>query len=274
MSGAPLVVCVVAAAEVESVSLDAFEAGATAVEERERADGRVELRMGFETLSDAERARGGLPVGTRLEIVNPEEWVESQRPWIDPTRVGPFEIVAPWLRAEVERRADHRIVIDPGGAFGHGGHPSTRLVLRLLPELVSRGTYVIDVGTGTGVLAIAAAVLGATVVAIDSDPVAIATARRNVEQNGVADMVTVELADIGSQRPQADVALVNVTVDGHRVAAPALADTPVIAASGTLRDQLAVGRRLYEPRVLRRRLDEGEWSAAILEPPKSEGPGA
>lgn len=266
MSDALLVVCVVEAGQADTVAFEAFAAGATAVEERTRPDGAVELRVGFETSVSAERALRAMPVDARLEVVDPTAWIQSQRPWIDPTSAGPFEIVATWLADDVPRAARHRIIVDPGGAFGHGGHPSTRLLLELLPEIVEPGLTVVDVGTGTGVLAIAAAMLGAEVVAIDNDPTAVEVARGNVERNDVADRVAVALGDMAAEQATGDVALVNVTLEGHRTVAPHLRAVPVVAVSGLVVDQIAAGVELYEPRVPRRRAAAGDWIAAVLEP--------
>lgn len=84
------------------------------------------------------------------------------------------------------------VVIDPGRAFGHGGHPSTRLALAALVDLVVGGERVLDVGCGSGVLAIAALVLGAaTAVGVDTDPAALAATRDNAVRNGVTERLEV-----------------------------------------------------------------------------------
>ncbi len=264
MSDSLLVICVVGSPDAEPIGVDAFEMGATAIQEQTRADGTVELRIGFESPEAARRALDSLPHGARIEVVDPAAWIESQRRWIEPSSTGPFQIVAPWLTDQVPSTAEHRIVIDPGAAFGHGGHQSTRLLLSMLPDTIGPGTAVVDVGTGTGVLSVAAAHLGATVLAIDSDPAAIDVARSNVALNGVTDRVAVARADIVSLRPDGDVALVNMTLDGHREAAPSLSSVPRVVVSGLLADQLAECVALYGPRQVRRRADEGEWAAAVL----------
>jgi ribosomal protein L11 methyltransferase len=110
-------------------------------------------------------------VGRRL-VVRP--------PWVDPPAGG----------GDSGTRVD--VVIDPGRAFGHGAHPSTRLALAALDELVGGSERVLDIGCGSGVLAIAALALGAgSAVAVDIDPAALAACRANAARNDVADRTTV-----------------------------------------------------------------------------------
>lgn len=119
-----------------------------------------------------------------------EDWAERWRQGLAPRRVGHRLIIAPtWTEPEPEPD-DQVIWIDPQMAFGTGEHATTRGVLRLLEETIRPGDRVLDVGTGSGILAIAAALLGAeTVIAVESDPDAVINARENLERNGVADRV-------------------------------------------------------------------------------------
>ncbi len=117
-----------------------------------------------------------------------------------PMRIGRRLLVTPaWL--DVPPDLDVlSLRIDPGAAFGTGTHPTTRLCLRALERHLMRrqpGVPVIDLGTGTGILAIAAALLGARpVLALDVDPEAVRVARRNVSANGVAEAVRVETGSL------------------------------------------------------------------------------
>ena len=121
-----------------------------------------------------------------------ERWREFHRPVvIAGARPGPgsLRVRPPWEQPQSPSSELHEIVIDPGQAFGTGGHPTTRLCLELLLALAAgerrRGTL-LDVGTGSGVLAIAAALLGfAPVLALDNDPMSLEAARSNASQNGV-----------------------------------------------------------------------------------------
>lgn len=124
-----------------------------------------------------------------------EDWAVKWRQGLRPRRVGERLIVAPtWTEPEAGPE-DVVVWIDPQMAFGTGEHASTRGVLRLLESAIRPGDRVLDVGTGSGILAIAAVRLGAGhVLAVESDPVAIPNARENLERNGVAGSVTLENA--------------------------------------------------------------------------------
>ena len=121
-----------------------------------------------------------------------EAWEETWKRGLEPRRVGERLVVAPsWTDPEVEA-GELLVIIDPGMAFGTAEHGTTRGCLRLLQELVTPGDRVVDVGTGTGILAISAALLGAEgVLAVEADPWAVEPARANAAANGVADRVEV-----------------------------------------------------------------------------------
>jgi ribosomal protein L11 methyltransferase len=116
-------------------------------------------------------------------------------------RIGRVAVAPPWLSDEISD-ADIPIVIEPAMAFGTGEHETTRGVLSLMQGLVQPGALIADLGAGSGVLAIAAAKLGAArVVAIEMDPDAIGNAMENVERNGVAARVTVIEGDARALLP-------------------------------------------------------------------------
>jgi len=115
---------------------------------------------------------------------------------------------------EIDRRQPNDIVLtlDPGMAFGTGLHPTTQMCLQFLEELVEPGMRVLDVGTGSGILAIAAARLGATAVyAIDNDPIAIRTTEENVALNGVGQQVTAAVGELAAvSEKDWDIVVVNI----------------------------------------------------------------
>lgn len=121
-----------------------------------------------------------------------EAWAEVWKRGLAPRRIGERLLVAPtWCDADA-RPGDRVIRLDPGVAFGTAEHASTRGCLRLLEKAVSEGDEVLDVGAGSGILAIAAAVLGAgDVVAVEVDGYACAAARENAERNRVSHRVRV-----------------------------------------------------------------------------------
>lgn len=118
-------------------------------------------------------------------------WWDGWRPWARVAFAGSFVVHPPWVEATVdEGRVD--LVLDPGRSFGTGSHPSTVLALELLGRLVTSGSPVLDVGCGSGALAIGAALLGSGIVtAIDVDPEALQATTRNAEANGVRRRVVV-----------------------------------------------------------------------------------
>ncbi len=126
-----------------------------------------------------------------LRRVKEENWAEAWKEYFRPAAVGRLLIAPPWEK--VRPAPGQKVVeIDPGMAFGTGNHPSTRLSLLLLQEAIRGGETVYDIGTGTGILAVGAAKLGAArVKAVDIDPTAVAEARMNVKRNKVEDRVEV-----------------------------------------------------------------------------------
>jgi len=132
-------------------------------------------------------------------------WEDEWKRFHQPVQVGSLWIGPPWVNAPAGAEA---VVIDPGRAFGTGAHPTTRLCVELLLEL-ERGS-IVDVGCGSGVLAIAASKLGfAPVVAIDADEAAVEAAARNVAANGVE--VDVRLLDAATgELPAAEIAVANI----------------------------------------------------------------
>ena len=135
-----------------------------------------------------------------------DDWAERWRAFHDGVRVGGLWVGPPWEEPPSDALA---VVVDPGRAFGTGAHATTRLCLEFL-QLLPRGSLV-DVGCGSGVLALAAAKLGfEPVVALDSDPAAVEATRENTSRNGVK--LEVRLADaLADPLPATDVAVANIT---------------------------------------------------------------
>jgi ribosomal protein L11 methyltransferase len=173
-----------------------------------------------------------------VETVAEQNWVQLTQSQFEPIRVsGRLWIVPSWHAAPDPGAVN--LVLDPGMAFGTGSHPTTRLCLEWLERNVSAGCSVLDYGCGSGILAIAAARLGAGAVAgVDIDPQAVAAARCNADSNGVV----ATFAD--SQQPLAgtyDLVVANILSNPLRVLAPAICalvrSGGLLALSGILREQ-------------------------------------
>jgi ribosomal protein L11 methyltransferase len=132
------------------------------------------------------------------QVIEDQDWNQTFKASIKPFRIGRRFLVRPtWNEGNVNE-GDLIITIDPGMAFGTGTHETTTLCIEGLEETLVSGDRVLDMGTGTGILAIAACRLGAShVFAIDVDPQAVEAAQENVELNGVADQVTVSGERVG-----------------------------------------------------------------------------
>ncbi|HLH47199.1 MAG TPA: 50S ribosomal protein L11 methyltransferase [Acidimicrobiales bacterium] len=201
------------AARAEVTAFDLWDHGATAVEIRD-AGAVTTLVASFPTTAAAESVARQL--GAVIEAVDPA-WSDAWKAHAAPVDVAGSLVVAPaWRPVPV---GDGRLVleIDPGRCFGSGSHPSTRLVLGLLVAQSLAG-HLLDVGTGSGILAVAAARLGAaTVTAVDVEPEAVEVARRNAARNGVEARVHPSLRPVEEAGGPFDGALVNVTAGVHAV---------------------------------------------------------
>ncbi|MEQ8330549.1 MAG: 50S ribosomal protein L11 methyltransferase [Longimicrobiales bacterium] len=175
--------------------------GGRAVEERdgwlvshfaEPADADSFVAEARETLS---RVAAPVPIEVDGSWQAHEDWAETWKRGLEPRRLTDRLTVTPsWIPVE-EAPGTVVVVVDPGMAFGTAEHGTTRGCLRLLDALVTEGESVLDVGAGSGILAVAAARLGASrVMAVEGDPLAKEAIEDNVEANGVADRVTVRAA--------------------------------------------------------------------------------
>ncbi len=233
------------------------------------------LRAGLRDLAGYGLDPGRAAVSSRL--LSPRRWIRASLRSARPVRIGRLVVAPTWVRVP---RHPRRIVlrIDPGMAFGSGAHPSTRLCLRALvrylrprpPSPPGRGPTVVDVGTGSGILAIAAARLGARrVQAREIDPVAVAVARQNIRANGVARVVRVTRGPGPSPR-RCDLIVANLTADAIIAllppAAARLAPGGMFVGSGIVEDRLGDVLKAGAASGLARVeiLASGAWRAVIL----------
>ena len=172
------------------------------------------LRQRLETLRGSlGEAAGSLEVET--VNVRDEDWSEVWKQFYKPFRAGRTLVVKPVWEAYTPEPGDRVIEMDPGMAFGNGTHETTGLCLALLEDAVKEGDRVIDVGTGSGILAIGAARLGARrVLAIDIDPDAVRVARENVARNGLTDRIDCVKGDLLQKRDETcEVCVANIIAD-------------------------------------------------------------
>src|SRR5690606_25997713 len=182
-----------------------------------------------------------LPVAMEERIVAEENWNARWEETIRPLAVGRFLIKPTWADVPPEHADRLLLEIDPKMSFGTGYHESTRLALGFLPALVRGGERVLDAGTGTGVLAIAALKLGAaSALGFDIDPWASVNATENAYLNGVADRFEVREASLDAV-PETGFGLVLANINRNAL----LAMLPGFAA------KLAPGGRLLLAGLLR-----------------------
>jgi ribosomal protein L11 methyltransferase len=211
-----------------------------AVEESEQARARLLALVphGFEEVDEGDRVELAAYVdeddAARLLQAFPRAQVEDVEPgWEDgwrrfhrPVSAGGIWLGPPW---EAPPPGVPAVIVDPGRAFGTGAHPTTRLCIELLGSL-PRGSL-LDVGSGSGVVALAAARLGfGPLVAVDEDPVAVACTRENAARNHVV-LEARRLDALVDQLPQASVAVVNILLPAVEAVLPRL-DVDVAVTSG------------------------------------------
>jgi ribosomal protein L11 methyltransferase len=222
----------------------------------------------------AVRAAGDIELsGVEPVDVPDEDWARRTQADLPAIRIGRVIVAPPWDLPEKSSLAACEIVveIEPSRGFGTGHHQSTRLCLALIQARDLKNRTVLDVGTGSGVLAIAAAGLGAAfVAAIDNDPDAVENARENIDRNGVGGLVDAHVRDLADPSlPPADVVTANLT--GTLLERHAAALARLVRPSGTLiasgfnvdeKDRVAAA--FAGPFELSETAEEDDWWAFVL----------
>ena len=273
----------VANAYGEAISNFVMEQGATGIEELDGDSRQVRLRAYFEEDGGKRRILRSFHRYLRsLEDIDPDisytrietvsiadqDWGENWKRFFKPVRVtSRFVIKPPWSSFPL-RKNQISIDITPGMAFGTGTHATTKLSIRALEERLKKtGVSVLDVGTGSGILSIVAARLGAKeVLGIDTDPVAVETARENVSQNGVSNIVKIRKGSIGHIRRRFDVVVANIDLKNLRRMRQAFVrhlkrKGPLILSGILEREGDRLRQHYMETGLLRwtRSTVEGEW---------------
>ncbi len=211
-------------------------------------------------------------------FVEPEEgdWEEQWRTFHHPVTVGGVTVRPPW---STPLPGTFDVIIDVGMAFGTGSHATTRQCLAALADL-PRGSL-LDAGTGTGVLALAAMRLGfAPVFAFDYDSAALVIAEENARRNGLRPLLFgADVTDGAIELPQADIVVANIALTpiialGERcVRARATGEAPrFVVLAGLLEEQVAPVLAAFGGYRRRRTDAEGEWRCVVLEAPEPAPP--
>ena len=267
----------------EAVGYALMEAGALGTEERRNGvRGELVCVAGyFEAAPEIESVRAALANALRIyglaspdvramslrEVVGQDWLAEWKKSW-QPVEVGRFVVAPSWVETGVEP-GRFLIRIEPGMAFGTGTHETTRLCLAAIGRHFKGGSF-LDVGTGTGILAIAAAQLRpeATIEACDTDPLALTIAHENAMLNGVAERINFRVGTVTDDTASADCVTANLTADVILDLLPSLlgATCGHLILSGILNTQVAslttrlreLGTANYEVTT------DGEWAAITI----------
>lgn len=278
--GHPFVTIRVPPEQLELAQLRLWELGATGLEERDQttivrepAPGASVVIAAFPDQATAQQALAQIRDEYEAEIiyVPREDWATEWRRGFGAQRIGKRLLLHPSWESVVSRPGDVVITLDPENAFGSGDHETTRLVLQLLDERVRGGENVLDVGCGSGVLSIAAVLLGAaSAVGTDIDPDAVAVAQRNADLNAATDDVRFSNEPLSEISGLYDIVLANIEtrvlvhMPGDLQAR--LAPGGVLILSGILRTERQELLAAYASMRLRACLEEGEWCACLLTP--------
>jgi ribosomal protein L11 methyltransferase len=261
---------VVNAADVELAADALWQAGPTAVLEVDLGDGTV--RLTADVADPTLVPERWSPVVRR---VDDEGYLDAWRTWAAPVRAGRHLVLRPaWVDpgAVAVEPGDLVVALDPGRSFGSGSHETTRLALALLEDVVVAGDRVLDVGCGSGVLAVVAALLGAAeVTAIDVEADAVTTTADNAAANGVGDRVVASVTPLGAVPIGGgfDVVVANIGSGVLPTLAAELgrrtAPDGALVVSGVLEDQLAPVRAALGPAwAVQDERVEGGWVGARL----------
>jgi ribosomal protein L11 methyltransferase len=271
----------------EAIEYALMEAGASGTETNETGEMHLTVTGYFASAPDIDTVRRALIDGLRIynlaasqlidlkvSSIADRDWLAEWKKYWQPVQVGRFIITPPWIESlppasEGGSRAPIIIRIDPGMAFGTGTHETTQLCLRAIEKHFRGGSF-LDVGTGTGILAIAAAKSfpDARVEACDVDAEAIEIAKENARLNDVSGRINFRAGTVGEQTPSADLVCANLTAPVIVELLPQLLNVTCghLILSGILATQLESARaRLSELGVNDFEVDQnGDWIALVV----------
>jgi ribosomal protein L11 methyltransferase len=276
----PFVHVDVEADDADTVSGELFELGAMGVEERDATtlvkaavSGRVTLVAAFADRVTAEAAVAALDasLAPRIEEIVGDEWRDEWKKHFKPFALCADIVIRPPWEAYEGPPVAHLLELEPGRAFGTGLHETTSLVASVLSEHRAElsGKAVLDVGCGSGILALVALVFGAARArAIDNDPDVVPVARENAERNGLGGKLEVDTTPLGELSEIYPVVVANIEAGVLERLAPALvravAPGGLLVLSGILVPQGDRVREAFGGLALEARPEKGEWIALAL----------
>ena len=266
--------------QVDETSALLFELGAEGVEERDEgtlaknaASGKVTLVASFPTREDAEEAILELDqtLAPRYEEIVGDAWRDAWKEHYRPFAIAPGLVIRPPWEEYEAKEGEHILELEPGRAFGTGLHETTRLVAKAIQKYAAdvQGKTVLDVGCGSGILALAALALGAEkAVAIDVDQEAIDVTKENAERNGLSGRIDASTTDLADLHFMAPVVLANIEAKVLIPIAPVLErhvmPGGLILLSGILVPQKDDVRNAYPDMELLEAPELGEWTLLAL----------
>ena len=204
-----------------------------------------------------------------------EDWANSWKEFYKPFKVGRIVIVPAWEQYEAQE-GEIIVSMDPGMAFGTGTHETTRLIIGLLQKYVENGMSLLDVGTGSGILAICGAKLGAeNCRAYDIDPMSVRVANENIRESGLEDKITCAQSDLLRQVENRvggyDIICANIVADiiirMTPDVAPFMSEKTVLLASGIIAERCDDVVRCFEQhgfKIVERAEDNGWCALAVM----------
>ena len=204
-------------------------------------------------------------------IVDGDDWIEIWKKHYRPIELGKVVVCPAWIERQI-KHDQVEVLIDSNMAFGTGEHETTSMVIELMQDYIKDAKTVIDVGTGSGILGIAAAKLGAEkVVMTDIDYVAVKSAQHNCELNGTADRCEVALNNLlDDKNVQGELVLANITADVLLILSNTITDNVknggVMVMSGIIksRENEVIDRYSSLGFNLEKRKNKGEWVAIAM----------
>jgi ribosomal protein L11 methyltransferase len=181
-------------------------------EDEKFEDNMKYIRESFDAMGDYGIDKGkGIITVTK---VNEEDWENNWRKYYKPSRVGERIVIKPIWEEYQGQSGDIIVELDPGMAFGTGTHETTRMCIKALEKYVKKDSIVFDIGTGSGILAIVAAKLDAAkVIGVDLDPVAVDSAKKNVEYNKLDNIEILHGNLLDVVKGKADIVVANIIAD-------------------------------------------------------------